>query len=266
MTLMSNKFFYNSFIKILICAILSILIFFTFRSNLFYANSTSTVISFSIIQILIWSIAIKYKSFIKIISYNALIIIILNLISTPIFHQITFDVASRVPNLKIKQEYSGTFFKGIFSGIHVISPDEKGYRINKSKINYDNKEKDTLRIFAIGASTTEEMHLDDSKIWTNLLSEKIKKTTNKNVEIINTGIGGLRAEHHYILLKRLEKYQPDLFIFLTGINDWNHHIKNSEVEFIFPTYEIKYNFERSLLFKFFSNIKKQIKKKIFYSK
>ena len=107
------------------------------------------------------------------------------------------------------------------------------------------------------------MHLDDSKIWTNLLSEKIKKTTNKNVEIINTGIGGLRAEHHYILLKRLEKYQPDLFIFLTGINDWNHHIKNSEVEFIFPTYEIKYNFERSLLFKFFSNIKKQIKKKFF---
>ena len=178
-----------------------------------------------------------------------------------IFNSITFDVPVRKANYKITKEYNSEFFKGMFSGKHLISSDQKGYRTNK-KINYTVKNENILRIFTIGASTTEQGSIDDQKTWSNLLSNNLQKFTEKKVEIINTGMAGLRAEHHYFTFKRIKKYSPDLVIFLMGINDWNHDIINNEKKYLIPKYEIAYDFKKSILYKTFSNIDKQIGKKI----
>jgi len=249
-------------IKCLVCTIFSSLIYLSFRIDLIYKNDVNILISFIIIQFIIWSILFFSKrKFISNISYNLFIIIFLNLLLTPLFHLITFDVPTRQPNYKIIKEYNGGFFKGMFFGKHFISFDEKGYRTNK-KIDYGNKNQNTLRIFTVGASTTEEGITDDHKTWSSLLGANLEEVTDKNIEVINTGVAGLRAEHNYITLKRIKKYKPDVVIFMTGINDWNDHIVNSDKKYFIPIYEIKYNFRKSILFKTFKNINKQIHRKI----
>ena len=249
-------------IKCLVCTIFSSLIYLSFRIDLIYKNDVNILISFIIIQFIIWSILFFPKrKFISNISYNLFIIVFLNLLLTPLFHLITFDVPTRQPNYKIIKEYNGGFFKGMFFGKHFISFDEKGYRTNK-KIDYGNKNQNTLRIFTVGASTTEEGITDDHKTWSSLLGANLEEVTDKNIEVINTGVAGLRAEHNYITLKRIKKYKPDVVIFMTGINDWNDHIVNSDKKYFIPIYEIKYNFRKSILFKTFKNINKQIHRKI----
>ncbi|MDC0232275.1 SGNH/GDSL hydrolase family protein, partial [Pelagibacteraceae bacterium] len=190
---------------------------------------------------------------------------LLNLITTPFFHLATFDVPARPPNYEETREYKSDFFKGMFSGKHYISSDEKGYRTNK-KIDYNNKKKDTFRIFTVGGSTTEQGGTDNNKTWPNLLGTKLSELTSKNIEVVNVGMAGLRAEHNFLRLKRIQKYSPDLIIFMTGINDWNHHIVNEEKKYLFPNYEIKYNFKKSILFNTFHNINKQVRKKFFKKK
>ena len=74
--------------------------------------------------------------------------------------------------------------------------------------------------------------MDDNKTWSSLLEIKLSKFTDKDIEVINTGLAGLRSEYHYVTLKRMRKYKPDLVIFLIGINDWNHHIINSDKKYL----------------------------------
>lgn len=109
-------------------------------------------------------------------------------------------------------------------GRQLITTDSKGFRTTKN-IQYDND--DTFRIFAIGGSTTEQIYLDDEKTWTHLLQHALSESLSDNVEVINTGVSGLRAEHHLASLKYISQYHPDLVIFLVGINDWTRHIKNN---------------------------------------
>ena len=249
-------------VKCLICTVFSGLIYLSFRIDLIYKNDVNILISFIIIQFIIWSILFFSKrKFISNISYNLFIIVFLNLLLTPLFHLITFDVPTRQPNYKIMREYNGGFFEGMFFGKHFISSDEKGYRTNK-KIDYVNKNENTLRIVTVGASTTEQGITDDDKTWSSLLGANLEEVTDKNIEVINTGVAGLRAVHHYITLKRIKKYKPDVVIFMMGINDWNDHIVDSDKKYFIPIYEIKYNFKKSILFKTFRNINKQIHRKI----
>ena len=64
--------------------------------------------------------------------------------------------------------------KGIpgISGLQTITTDHMGFRVTKS-IDYAHKK--GWRLFAIGASTTEEIYLDDHKTWTHLLQEKLEQ-------------------------------------------------------------------------------------------
>jgi lysophospholipase L1-like esterase len=110
------------------------------------------------------------------------------------------------------------------SGKHSITTDSKGFRTTKN-IQYDKG--DTFRIFAIGGSTTEQIYLDDQKTWTHLLQQDLSDSLTSNVEVINTGVSGLRAKHHLATLNNISQYNPDLVIFLVGINDWNKHIKSN---------------------------------------
>ena len=226
-----KKNFFN--FKILLSLLLSAAILLSFRYTLIYDTKLGTILVFLIFQFVIWTAFFLSNKKINLIFINLFVIIFLNLIITPLFYKMTFDVPIRRANDKQIIEYKRDFFKGMFFGKHTLSYDEKGYRTNK-KILYEEKDVNTLRIFSIGASTTEQGIMDDQKTWSSLLGKNTSLSTKKNVEVNNTGMAGLRAEHHYIVLRRIKKYNPDILIFLTGVNDWNHHIVNSHKKYLIP--------------------------------
>jgi lysophospholipase L1-like esterase len=128
-------------------------------------------------------------------------------VTLPKNYEITFDVKDGLPGIH---------------GIQKITTDEKGFRVTK-KIDYSAN--DRFRIFAIGGSTTEDIYLDDRNTWTHRLQELLA-TKFERLEVINTGFSGLRGRHHLATLKNILAYHPDIVVFLMGINDWNHQIKN----------------------------------------
>jgi lysophospholipase L1-like esterase len=110
-----------------------------------------------------------------------------------------------------------------FDGINTISTDERGFRTTGFvRCN----PKNPYRIFAIEGSTTEEIFVDNHETWTARLENILKIGVEETIEVINTGVSGLRAKHHLSTLLNTEQLNPDLYIFLLGVNDWNHHIKN----------------------------------------
>jgi lysophospholipase L1-like esterase len=112
-------------------------------------------------------------------------------------------------------------------GRHHVTTDGQGFRVTKN-VDYSQKQPGTVRIFAVGGSTTEQAHIDDRKTWTHLLQRKMEDLlAPAKVEIINTGLSGLRARHHVATLRRIASYEPDVVIFLLGFNDWNRHIKDA---------------------------------------
>jgi len=111
---------------------------------------------------------------------------------------------------------------GVPPGVRHITTDERGFRVNP-RVDY--RAKGGLRIFAIGGSTTEDVFLDDKSTWSHLLQEGIAKQ-GKLIEVINTGVSGLRAANHLATLRVVAQLEPDLSIFLVGANDWNKHIRD----------------------------------------
>jgi lysophospholipase L1-like esterase len=108
-------------------------------------------------------------------------------------------------------------------GPQEVTTDRLGFRTTKP---VDYRRDDTFRVFAIGASTTAQVYLDDRRTWTHLLQERLDRAVEAEVEVINTGVSGLRAHHHLGTLERIRAYHPNLVIFLLGINDWNQDIEN----------------------------------------
>ncbi|MGV7223046.1 MAG: SGNH/GDSL hydrolase family protein [Nitrospinales bacterium] len=141
-------------------------------------------------------------------------------ILSPIFYDRNFKTLP--PNInrvvEVKKEIPGVI------GKQVITTDSKGFRTTKD-IDYEAKA--SYRIFAIGGSTTAQMILDDKNAWTHLLQDSLSQSKNLNVEVINTGVDGLRAKHHVATLQKIIDLHPDMVILLVGINDWNRHIKKS---------------------------------------
>jgi lysophospholipase L1-like esterase len=127
------------------------------------------------------------------------------------------------PGLNTQIDVVGDALPGI-RGLQTITTDEMGFRVTRD-IDYREKPANTFRIFAIGGSTTEQILLDDEKTWTHLAQELLaSRLSGKDVEVINTGVSGLRAHHHLATLRKITEYSPDLAIFLMGVNDWNRHI------------------------------------------
>ena len=245
--LKKNIFTYFTFLSTLT---LSVALFLSFFNEITYNKELDIVIIFILFQFFVWSAFFASNKKLNVISINIFTIVLLNLILTPLFYKMTFDVPYRAPNNKTIIEYKQDYFRGMLTGTHTSTTDEKGYRTNK-KINYKKKAKNTLRIITIGASTVEQHNTDDNKTWSSLLVKNLSLNTDKEIELINMGMSGLRAMHHYISLKEVKKYQPDLVVFLLGLNDWNFHITNRNRVFLFPYLEIKYDFRKSLLHKIY---------------
>jgi lysophospholipase L1-like esterase len=108
------------------------------------------------------------------------------------------------------------------SGIQRVTTDQHGFRVNND-VNYESAE--SFRIFVIGASTTEEIYLDDARTWTSKLQEGLSQQLSSEVEVINTGLSGVRTPNHVATLEKILPMNPDMAIFLMGVNDWNHQIR-----------------------------------------
>lgn len=124
-------------------------------------------------------------------------------------------------NMSYKIDVQGDGLPGI-SGLQSITTDRMGFRTTKT-IDYE-KKSNALRIFALGASTTELIYIDDRKAWTHLLQEKLEASLKRPVEVINASVSGLRLVHIYENFRKILKYHPDMALFLIGANDWNHDI------------------------------------------
>jgi lysophospholipase L1-like esterase len=116
----------------------------------------------------------------------------------------------------------GDVMPGI-EGVQHVTTDATGFRTTLP-IDYRQKPAGTVRVFAIGASTTEQIYLDDRKTWTHLLQQDLAAALGARVEVVNTGVSGLRSPHHLATLNHIVPYQPDLVLILMGANDWNHQI------------------------------------------
>ncbi len=127
------------------------------------------------------------------------------------------------PNIHYQIDVQGDGLPGI-QGIQTITTDAFGFRTTKN-IEYQ-KKSPGYRIFALGASTTESIYIDDHKTWPHLLQEKLTKKLQMPVEVINASVSGLRMAHIYDNFKKVLKLQPDMVLFLIGVNDWNKDILN----------------------------------------
>jgi len=132
------------------------------------------------------------------------------------------DFITLPPLMNTTIDVRATGLPGMPPGLRHITTDEKGFRVNP-RVDYGAKR--GLRIYAIGGSTTEDIVLDDESTWTHRVQESIAKQ-GKSVEMVNTGVSGLRAANHLATLKVVARLEPDLVIFLVGANDWAKQIKD----------------------------------------
>lgn len=127
------------------------------------------------------------------------------------------------PNLNIEYNVKSGYVG--LTGIQKITTDSKGFRTT-TQVDYTNDE--NYRIFIIGGSTTEQILIDDKQTWPHLLQKALSNQTNQKIEVINTGVSGLRVKHHLATFKYIQAYNPNLIIFLFGVNDWNWHIEQEK--------------------------------------
>ena len=124
-------------------------------------------------------------------------------------------------NLDLTIDVSSPDVPGI-EGPQRVTTDARGFRTGNRAVRYEDAS--PYRVFAIGASTTEQGFLDDSRTWTRLLEKQLSAANSRPVEVINTGVSGLRLVHHLATLDRVEDLNPDLVLFLIGVNDWNRQV------------------------------------------
>ena len=133
----------------------------------------------------------------------------------------TSDYVTLTPNWSTTLNFLPEAETGIIGEQH-ISTDERGFRVLPA---VDYAHKSGLRVFAIGASTTENIFVDDAKTWPHLLQESLESSLGHRVEVINTGVSGLMARHHLGTLQKVLPLHPDVALFLVGANDWNYAIR-----------------------------------------
>lgn len=78
----------------------------------------------------------------------------------------------------------------------------------------------TLRIAALGGSSTFAYNTDDAEIWTELLAQRLGAHYGIPVEVVNAGVPGLSAfESRFHFLYRVRELEPDVVLVYHGWND-----------------------------------------------
>lgn len=134
-----------------------------------------------------------------------------------------FDVNYKTlqPNLSTNIEIETNGLLGSLDDEIFISTDERGFRSHHSKAAYDK------RIFLIGGSTTEQLTISDEKTTASVLEDLLVDAGTK-VNVVNTGLSGLRAIHHAATIRHTTGDDAIGYIILVGVNDWNHVLRNGD--------------------------------------
>ncbi len=175
----------------------------------------------------IWSSYPRYRSLaLKQLAITLTLLVLANPLVTIALTAFKSDqpqAPTGMPGLVMRIRPEGERMPGFSETARRISVDWHGHRTN-GPIDYDNKPPGVVRIVGIGASTIEEGFIDDRNTWTSRVADRLAQALGRKVEMVNTGVSGLRAEHDYRILLGSEAYAPDIAIFLIGINDWNQAI------------------------------------------
>lgn len=162
------------------------------------------------------------------------------------------DFRTLPANMDLTIDVSSDNVPGIEGPQH-ITTDAKGFRTGHQVIDYEDDA--PYRIFAIGASTTEQAYIDDSRTWTRLLEDRLRTVAGRPVEVINTGVAGLRLVHHLATQADIEDLNPDLVLFLIGVNDWNLQVTRhfaGDARYAKPwKVRLRDRFQRSVAFTFY---------------
>ncbi len=114
----------------------------------------------------------------------------------------------------------------------------EGYRNGKKE--FGKKEKNKIRIIAIGGSTTFGWMIKDyKKTWPAQLEKILNKTFNGRVEVVNAGLpGGMSSESLMAFVLKDKYLEPDFVIFHNGGND--------AVPLFYDNYYSDYRYHRAI--------------------
>lgn len=103
-----------------------------------------------------------------------------------------------------------------------------GFRGEEPPVNFE----DFYTIFTVGGSTTECSLLDDSKTWSYTLSNLLSQDSD-SIWLNNAGIDGCSTIGHELLLnEHVYQFNPDMIIFLIGVNEMHIALSKYRDEFL----------------------------------
>lgn len=97
----------------------------------------------------------------------------------------------------------------------VLSTNILGFRGENPPENWE----EYLTVVTVGGSTTANYYLDDSLTWSHVLQEELRSVS-PLIWVGNAGIPRHSSDTHLLFLKEvISEVQPDVVVFLTGVND-----------------------------------------------
>lgn len=110
-----------------------------------------------------------------------------------------------------------------------IDINSHGFRAPETTVQ---KPENTYRIFTVGGSTTMgHGATSDETTWPGYLQKKFDDTNLKtNVEVINLGINGAYSFSEVYHIRKYLKFEPDLIIEFSGVNDAGKWVENPRVK------------------------------------
>jgi lysophospholipase L1-like esterase len=116
-------------------------------------------------------------------------------------------------------ESDGKVMPGV-SGRNLFTINDFGFR--SPRLQSIEKPPGVCRVFCIGGSTTECAYIDDKRVWSEQLNQRLqaKMPPGITVDVINAGrAGDTSRENITMLAQRVIPFNPDFVIVLAGIND-----------------------------------------------
>ena len=116
----------------------------------------------------------------------------------------------------VEDEYAGEF----------VNISDKGYRHNRHQYPLSRtKEKDTIRIFVFGGSTTFGYGVKDSETIPSYLQDYLEQRTGVKVAVYNFGAGYWYSTMERIRFSQLatDGYVADYAVFIDGLNDFSFY-------------------------------------------
>ncbi|MBD3155413.1 MAG: hypothetical protein GF368_02035 [Candidatus Aenigmarchaeota archaeon] len=118
---------------------------------------------------------------------------------------------SMYPNITNLVKFSPEFSYNISTNSH-------GFRDTEHELEKSNN---TCRVLFLGDSSTFGYTVERNESFVRLFEKKLEDSSEKNVEVMNLGVGGFSTTEEYIVLEKYGiKYSPDVVIMVSTIGDF----------------------------------------------